>query len=80
MPPKPADEAAANGGAGAPTAGEAAEPAVISYARAAEDFFVQVLDHHILRHQTMTYLWSPSDLRSPNAGWHIIVSQCLRPR
>lgn len=62
MPPKPADEAAANSGAGAPTAGEAAEPAVISYARAAEEFYVQVLarfDYRNLRHQTMTDLWSP---------------------
>ena len=41
MPPKPAEQAAENGN-GAVAPGEAAEPVVISYARAAEDFFVQV--------------------------------------
>ena len=42
MPPKPVDEAAANGVNGHAAPGEAAEPVTISYARAAEDFFVQV--------------------------------------
>ena len=42
MPPKPAEEGAANGNGNAIAPGEAAEAVVISYARAAEDFFVQV--------------------------------------
>ncbi|KAK9827311.1 hypothetical protein WJX81_003519 [Elliptochloris bilobata] len=42
VPPKPAEEGAANGNGNAMAPGEAAEPVVISYARAAEDFFVQM--------------------------------------
>ncbi len=42
MPPKPVDEAVANGVNGHAAPGEAAEPVTISYARAAEEFFVQV--------------------------------------
>ena len=42
VPPKAAEEGAANGNGNAVAPGEAAEPVVISYARAAEDFFVQV--------------------------------------
>ena len=42
VPPKPVDEAVANGVNGHAAPGEAAEPVTISYARAAEEFFVQV--------------------------------------
>ena len=42
MPPKPPEQGAENGNGNAVAPGETAEPVVISYARAAEDFFVQV--------------------------------------